>query len=242
MLALNTTNSTSRLTICCQGLRGIASILIVVSHLSLAWDPALFAPRDDEDVASRFLQWPILRVPWQGRFGVPIFAFLTGYVLSLKPIKQSRAGDPLAAFTSLARSAFRRPARFILPATIALIFSWVMTQFGAFTVASRSDSLWLRETAPILEGSIWSEFLRLLANFLSTWTTGTMEYDDQQWALLPLLEASILVYVLLCSTMFVKVRWRMAIYLIMFLYFHQDAAKGIGLFPSESTHFIIFTN
>jgi hypothetical protein len=55
-----------------------------------------------------------------------------------------------------------------------------------------------------------------------------MAYDDHQWALLPLLQASMLVYILLCATMFVKFRWRLAIYLGMFLYFHQDAAPNTG--------------
>lgn len=30
--------------------------------------------------------------------------------------------------------------------------------------------------------------------------------------------------------MFVKFRWRLLIYVAMFLYFHQDASKDIGLF------------
>lgn len=57
-----------------------------------------------------------------------------------------------------------------------------------------------------------------------------MAYDDHQWALLPLLLASMLVYILLVGTMFVKFRWRLVIYAIMGLYFHQDGAKDVGKF------------
>lgn len=214
-----------------KGLRGIASFLVVLTHLARAWDYDLFSPRDNEDVAPRILQWPILRIPWQGRLGVTIFAFLTGYVCALKPIKQSRNGDHLGSFTSVAKSAFRRPPRLIFPATIALIISWVMAQFGAFIVANRSDCWWCRYAAPDLAETFWQEVMRLFENFLGVWTTGYMAYDDHQWALLPLLEASMLVYILLCATMFVKFRWRLAIYLGMFLYFHQDAAKNTGMNP-----------
>ena len=105
-----------------------------------------------------------------------------------------------------------------------------MAQFGAFTVAHRSDSLWCRQTAPNVESSLWKETVRLLATFLSTWTNGSMAYDDQQSALLPLLTASILVYLVLVATMFVRFRWRVLIYLGLFLYFHQDTVSGTGRF------------
>jgi hypothetical protein len=202
--------------------------LVVLTHIARAWDYDLFSPRDSEDATPRILQWPILRIPWQGRIGVTIFAFLTGYVCALKPVKQSRGGDTAASFTTIAKSAFRRPPRLIFPATIALIISWVVAQFGGFIVANRSDCWWCRYAAPELEDSIWKEIIRLGQNFLSTWTTGYMAYDDHQWALLPLLKASMLVYILLVATMFVKFRYRVVVYIGMMLYFHQDAAKNTG--------------
>lgn len=211
-----------------QGLRGIASFLVVLTHLARAWDYDLFSPRDNEDTPPRILQWPILRIPWQGRIGVTIFAFLTGYVCALKPLKQSRAGDTTGAFTTVAKSAFRRPPRLIFPATIALLISWLVAQFGGFVVANRSDCWWCRYAAPELEDSFWKEIVRLGVNFLSTWTTGYMAYDDHQWALLPLLLASMLVFILLVATMFMQFRYRVLVYVGMMLYFHQDAAKGTG--------------
>ncbi|KAJ5735768.1 uncharacterized protein N7483_000893 [Penicillium malachiteum] len=219
-----------------DGLRGIASFLVVLTHLARAWDYDLFSPRDTEDATPRILQWPILRIPWQGRIGVTIFAFLTGYVCALKPIKQSRAGDTYGAFTTIAKSAFRRPPRLIFPATIALIISWVVAQFGGFIVANRSDCWWCRYAAPEVENSLWKEIIRLGMNFLSTWTTGYMAYDDHQWALLPLLLASMLVYLLLVATMFMRFRFRVLVYIGMILYFHQDAAKDTETFQIQAVY------
>ncbi|KAJ5591618.1 uncharacterized protein N7459_001987 [Penicillium hispanicum] len=228
-----------------DGLRGIASFLVVLTHLARAWDYDLFSPRDTEDAPPRILQWPILRIPWQGRIGVTIFAFLTGYVCALKPMKQARNGDHLGSFTSVAKSAFRRPPRLIFPATIAMIISWIMAQFGAFVVANRSDCWWCRFAAPDLEETLWKEVIRLGESFLGVWTTGYMVYDDHQWALLPLLKTSMLVYILICATMYVRFRWRMVIYLGVFLYYHQvnvgDAEtfqmQGVyGLFLSDLSY------
>ncbi|KAJ5523645.1 hypothetical protein N7513_013189 [Penicillium frequentans] len=219
-----------------DGLRGIASFLVVMTHLARAWDYDLFAPRDDVDLPPRILQWPVFRIPWQGRLGVTIFAFLTGYVCALKPMKQARNGDHLGSFTSVAKSAWRRPPRLIFPATIALIISWVMAQCGAFIAANRSDCWWCRYASPDLEDSLWKEFIRLFENFLGVWTTGYMAYDDHQWALLPLLKASMLVYVMICAVQFVKFRWRLGIYLGMLLYFHQDAAKNTETFQMQAIY------
>lgn len=55
-----------------------------------------------------------------------------------------------------------------------------------------------------------------------------MTYDDHQWALLPLLLASMLVYLLLVATMFMRFRFRVMVYIGLLLYFHQDTAKDIG--------------
>ncbi|KAJ0415841.1 acyltransferase 3 [Aspergillus carlsbadensis] len=219
-----------------DGLRGIASFLVVLTHLSRAWDRELFAPRDTEDASPRLLQLPFFRIPWQGRIGVTIFAFLTGYVCALKPMKLSRNGNRLGAFTAVGKSAFRRPPRLIMPATIALIISWIMAQCRAFVAANRSDCWWCRYAAPDLEDSFGKEVLRLFKNFLTTWTTGYMAYDDHQWALLPLLMTSMLVYLLTCATMFMKFRWRMFVYLMMLLYFHQDAAKNTETFQMQGIY------
>ncbi|OQE22818.1 hypothetical protein PENFLA_c012G02838 [Penicillium flavigenum] len=224
------------------GLRGIASFLVVLTHLARAWDYALFSPRDNENASPRILQWPILRIPWQGRLGVTIFAFLTGYVCALKPLKLSRAGDTTGAFKTIAKSAFRRPPRLIFPATIALFISWTVAQFGGFIVANRSDCWWCRYAAPDLADSFWKELIRLPMNFLSTWTTGYMAYDDHQWALLPLLLSSMLVYLVLFATMFVKFRYRVLVYIGLLLYFHQNAAKDIETFQMQAIYGMLLSD
>lgn len=120
-----------------------------------AFDYPLFFPRDEADVPPRILQLPIIRVPGQGRIGVPIFAFLTGFVCALKPLKlsqqRSQHGEALAA---VARSAFRRPIRLALPATIATAISFVCTALGGYRAAASSDSIWVRFDAPIQEVSL----------------------------------------------------------------------------------------
>jgi len=117
-----------------DGLRGFASLLVVFTHIARAFDERLFKPTSDEGAAPSILQYPIIRILFQGRIGVTIFSLVTGYVCALKPIRQCRNGDQQAAFTGIAKSAFRRVPRLMLPTTIAT------TLYGSFVSLACSRS------------------------------------------------------------------------------------------------------
>lgn len=191
-----------------EGVRGLASFFVVVTHLCRAWDYSLWFPRDSENAAPKLLQLPFLRLPWQGRIGVTMFAFLTGYVCALKPLRQVKSGDMAGALTTLGKSAFRRPPRFIMPATIAMFIAWFFAQIGGFKVSSRCDARWLRSSSPKDIGSLSSEIPRFFHAFQTNWNNGHNPYDDHQWALLPLLQGAFTIYVTLFATIFMKFRYR----------------------------------
>ncbi|GAM38608.1 hypothetical protein TCE0_033f09466 [Talaromyces pinophilus] len=229
-----------------DGLRGFASVLVVATHLARAWDYDLFAPRSSPDVPPRLLQQLVLRIPWQGRIGVTIFAFLTGYVCALKPMKQARAGDANGAFMTVAKSAFRRPPRLVFPATIAMCISWTLAQFGAYTVGNRCDSSWTRDASPDLRDTLWEEFTRLFENFLVAWTNTDynvhMVYDEHQWALLPLLKCSMLIYIVSFATILCKYRWRLLICVLLVAYFHQDPKLDRETFQIQALYGMILSD
>ncbi|KAK7739642.1 hypothetical protein SLS53_005609 [Cytospora paraplurivora] len=123
-----------------DGLRGIASALVVLTHLTRAWDGDLFNATSAENAPPRLLQLPYLRILIQGRIGVTIFSFVTGYVCALKPIRLCSQGNQEAAFTSISRSALRRIPRLVLPAAAATAVSWAMAETGLYAVAKHQDS------------------------------------------------------------------------------------------------------
>jgi peptidoglycan/LPS O-acetylase OafA/YrhL len=202
-----------------EGVRGVASFWVVVTHLCRAWDYSLWSPRDSENATPQLLQLPFLRLPWQGRIGVTMFAFLTGYVCAIKPLRQAKSGNIPAALTTLGKSAFRRPPRLIMPATIAMVIAWFFAQIGAFEVAHYSDSHWLRRAVPTNIGGLDTEIPRLLRNFQGAWSGANNEYDDHQWALLPLLQGAFLIYVLLFATVFMKFRMRLFTCAVLFWWY-----------------------
>ncbi|KAF2182509.1 hypothetical protein K469DRAFT_728477 [Zopfia rhizophila CBS 207.26] len=215
-----------------EGIRGLASFIVVVTHLCRAWDYTLWFPRDNEHGSARFLQLPFVRLPWQGRIGVTMFAFLTGYVCALKPLRLARAGNTSAALTTVAKSAFRRPPRLILPATFAMLIAWTLAQMDGFKVSNRCDSGWLRYSSPDV-GTLEEEIPRFFHNFQTVWLNGRMEYDDHQWALLPLLKGAFMVYLTLCVTIFMKFQYRLILYTTLYTWYWFDPTVDTETFACQ---------
>lgn len=165
------------------------------------------------------LQLPFLRILVQGRIGVAIFAFVTGYVCALKPIKLYRQGNQENAFMSISKSALRRVPRLVIPTALATCIIWVMAQLGLFLVAKRSDCWWCGATAPDQVPHLGDALYSLFYNIITTWTNGRNSYDGNQWTLLPLLKGSFWVYTFIIGTAFLQARYRMMAALSMFVYF-----------------------
>ena len=208
----------------------MASFTVVCTHITRAFDDKLFFAADDQGIPPRLLQYPFVRLIFQGNIGVAVFALLTGYVCALKPLRQARQGNQEAALSTIAKGAFRRIPRLVLPASIALIIAWALAQFGAFTAASRSDSEWLRISTGISSLDLFTELHRLWLNLLATWTGERTEYDDHQWTLLPLLNGSLLSFLLVAALIYTKFEYRMAVYVAFMGYWwqnpHPDTGKG----------------
>ncbi|MCJ1413519.1 hypothetical protein MMC19_007625 [Ptychographa xylographoides] len=215
-----------------DGLRGIASLLVVTAHISRSLAPCILSPAMSESLPPLILQLPIIRCLFMGRPSVAVFALLSGYVNALKPIKQTRAGHIEDALTGVAKSAFRRTGRFIIPAMIATTLSWLVCQFGGYGLAKEVESAWIRDTSPMPSGSFAAALRDLFNNLITTWTDGGNEYDRIQWTLCYLLRGSMLVYLTLVATAYVRPRYRMLIYTTLYLYYWKmgDAVVGINIY------------
>ena len=194
-----------------QGLRGIAAIFVMCSHLTLCFARYIVPPNFGLDKGSAWMQRPILRLVGQGPAWVACFFILSGFVNALKPIKLARAGDTETALSNLAVSSFRRSFRLFLPATTATIISWFITQLGAYETARQSNAYWMFSTAPEKSAS-WPDAIGDLARAIQTtwcyWPNNP--YDQPQWALMYLLQGSMFVFTALLVTINLTPYFRMA--------------------------------
>lgn len=164
-----------------------------------------------EKLPPMLFQLPFLRCLLMGRASVAAFALLSGYVNSLSAMKKARAGNIDAALSGIAKSAFRRTGRFMIPAVLSTTLSWLMCQFGAYKIAKMASSNWIRDTSPEPSESFAAAFYDLFYSLGRTWLDGANKYDKIQWTLTFLLQGSMMTYLTLFATMYVKPRWRMVI-------------------------------
>ncbi|KAI9765016.1 MAG: hypothetical protein M1835_007472, partial [Candelina submexicana] len=215
-----------------DGLRGIASVLIVAGHILRAFAPDLVKPTSADRERPSIFQLPFIRLPVQGPAWVAMFFLLTGYVNAMKPIRQAREGNTDVALSNLARSTFRRTGRLVLSPTIATICSWALCQLGAYDIGRQSDSAWMRNSAPVPSSSFVGAFTDLFHNIFNTWSEGSNRYDPIQWTLTFLLKGSFIVYLTLLATIYAKPVYRMIIVASLFMYSWQakDPLVGMNVF------------
>jgi len=156
----------------------------------------------------------------QGRIGVSIFSLVTGYVCALKPIRQARSGNIEGALVGIAKSAFRRIPRIVLPTTIATCITWFLCQFGVFQIAKHTNSAWLSYTAPAMTPYFGNAVRSLWFNIIETWVHGRNIYDPNHWNLQPLLKGSMLVYVSVFATIYMQPKYRMMTSLAQWVYYY----------------------
>ena len=192
-----------------QGLRGIAAVFVMFSHMTLCFARYTAQPARSEMGPSYWMQRPYLRLVAQGPAWVACFFILSGFVNALKPVKLARAGQVDTALSNMAISSFRRSFRLFLPATAATIFSWFICQFGAYETARNSDAYWVQFNSPPMSPSWGVAIEDLLRAIKTTWTYNPENpYDQPQWALLYFLQGSMFVFCALLATVNLTPRWR----------------------------------
>lgn len=201
-----------------QGLRGIAALLVVTSHLTRAFAPTFLAPAENSEDLGSVFHLPFLRLPAQGPPWVALFFLLTGYVNALKPMKQARSGSINSALSGLASSTLRRTGRLVFPTTIATLCSWIISQLGGYRIGKTCEASWIRDTCPDRVSGIIDPVKSLVYNCFTTWSSGANKYDPIQWTLPFLLKGSMLVYLTLLATVRTQPQWRMLAFMGMYAF------------------------
>jgi hypothetical protein len=154
----------------------------------------------------------------QGRLGVIIFIYVTGYVCALKPLSLFRRGNYEAGWSCISKSALRRLPRLLYPSAIATTVAWTATQLGLFQVAKMTDSYYLTET--VQEKLPISLAVRqLFVNVFNTWTGVGNKYDVHQGTLFVLFKGGMFVLLFISTTAKVQGKFRMGASLLLWGYY-----------------------
>jgi peptidoglycan/LPS O-acetylase OafA/YrhL len=192
-----------------DGMRGLAALFVFFCHYSYTCFIITYGygleNRGNGD-NNNFLQLPIIRLLYSGPPMVCLFFVISGYALSLKPLKQMRTrawGDLTGTVSS---SIFRRPLRLFLPTTISTFMVFVMLRMGLYenTRKFSSDHMFLQNVqehhpkvmlsfTAQLKDWIWQMF-----NFacIFSWKpfAGSTGYDVHLWTIPVEFRASMLLF------------------------------------------------
>lgn len=127
-----------------DGLRGLAAIAVMNTHLcplvlpgiGLTWG----APGTDYNP----LRLPIVRLLYNGTFGVKLFFIISGFALSVAPIMLMRNGaqSSAKAMSRFSSSIFRRPLRLFGPTWASTLLCFLLIRIGYFSsLENASDTM-----------------------------------------------------------------------------------------------------
>ncbi|KAL1957345.1 hypothetical protein VTO42DRAFT_6134 [Malbranchea cinnamomea] len=211
-----------------DGLRGIASLIVLTGHLNSGWAYYLHNPALSENGPSLLFQYPILRLVIGGRGAVATFFIITGYVNSLNPIKNYRADNVGPSLIHMSKSTFTRVGRLVLPTMIATTLSWFCSRIGLYNVGMRIDNRWYRDTSTFRE-SFWESLVQLFNNYTIFWYHGHPRYDPYHWTMAYILLASFRVYMVLMFLAFLRRRYMYLVVIFLYWFAWRNEDYYIGL-------------
>ncbi|KAF8859397.1 hypothetical protein BDZ45DRAFT_673347 [Acephala macrosclerotiorum] len=115
-----------------DGLRGVASLMVMLHHSSWLWYPHLSRGWGSCEDCYYIVQLPIVRVFYMGSAMVAIFFVVSGFSLSHRALGLIRSGKFPELLDSLSSSTFRRGMRLLLPTIVVTFFMMLATYFGFY--------------------------------------------------------------------------------------------------------------
>ncbi|KAF2273710.1 uncharacterized protein EI97DRAFT_403853, partial [Westerdykella ornata] len=158
------TRDVKRATDFLDGMRGYAAFAVYICHYIMPTHPKAHTGFGGNNGAndSAITQLPILRLIYSGHFCVCLFFVISGFSVSLKPVKLARKGQLPEFLDAMVSATFRRACRLYLPCLAMLGITFVLACCGAFDFMFALVHNWpflskpLR--VPVVHPTVWKQF------------------------------------------------------------------------------------
>ncbi|PVH68910.1 hypothetical protein DL98DRAFT_356521, partial [Cadophora sp. DSE1049] len=224
-----------------DGLRGIASVLVMFHHSRLLWYPEL--GRGYASCASYYhiIQLPFLCLLYSGAPMVAIFFVVSGFSLSFKalsvmPTSQCQSEK---AFDALSSSVFRRGIRLLMPPIVVTFFMILFTNFEWYGTGVGSRQPPHHHTLLGNVGQWLKSSLDIMDIFRPTFTKDVSyavympPYDPNLWTIDVEFHGSMVVFCTLLGVVKLRDGWRMFVLGTIPLWLLWEAHSYLFLFLSS---------
>jgi peptidoglycan/LPS O-acetylase OafA/YrhL len=218
-----------------DGMRGMVAILVYIRHFSLPWQEHLDYGYGYHGF-NGFLRLPYFRVLFAGPL-VPIFFIVSGYVLSVKPLRLARKETWEPLVLALAGSAFRRGIRLFLPPIVSTFCVMLLAHFGLFSFSYDKMPGRVPAHAPALEGLgsqflSWAEFVTFEMINPWRWDVAAMQYGPHLWTIPISFKGSCVVFITCLALLRVKSHARLVLLGLEMAFASSQGRWDMALFIS----------
>jgi peptidoglycan/LPS O-acetylase OafA/YrhL len=183
-----------------DGLKGLFATIVYIRHYSIPWNSHIDLDYRQSPAPS-FFQLPIVRILYSGPT-LPVFFAVSGYVLSVKPMKLIRSGSNEKLYNHLASGIFQRGIKLFGPPVISTLIVLVFFQLGFYSFDYDSmpgaiPTLPNHEPTFALQIYDWCEFFSQHLTNIWTWQYQVTTYDDHLWSIPVQYRCSMILYTML---------------------------------------------
>ncbi|MGE7115103.1 acyltransferase family protein [Lysinibacillus sp. NPDC047702] len=196
-----------------EGLRGVAAIIVVLSHFVQFFYPRLLY--SDDSLTHIYLESWISNTPlnliYNGNFAVCIFFILSGYVLSLKFLKTK---DPIVLY----EMASKRYFRLAIPVSVSIFISYIIVRVGGIFY-SKIMSMTLVSIDKLFELN-HNSFQVIKLALYDVFIKGDASYNPVLWTMKYELFGSFMIFILLPLIAYRKysyIKYVLYIFLVIFI-------------------------
>jgi peptidoglycan/LPS O-acetylase OafA/YrhL len=199
-----------------DGIRGIASLIVLITHTTANTHQELFFGFGSGPSGKYYvLQLPFLRLMYGGSSMVAMFFVVSGYVLSFNSLQNARSARWDTMFSQLSSSILRRTARLLFPTMLVSGTTMVFAQLGAFDNYSISSSNIHWPVQAMKSSSIFEQMMiwgkETWVQF-RPWTWNSLGpdymYGLQFWTIAIELRCSMILYLFITATTHLRYRPR----------------------------------
>ncbi|KAF3803904.1 hypothetical protein GCG54_00008407 [Colletotrichum gloeosporioides] len=187
-----------------DGLRGLASFIIYISHYSHLWYPELGQGYGSPDDGSIVRQKSIVRVLHSGRSAITTLFVVSGYVLSIRALTMIYKHKDEHLLRNIASSVLRRPIRLYAPVAVSTAIIAIMVHFGFYIRDPTSAP-----SPPVID-TFAGQMQHWLGDFVGLMNpfkpvahqddAGVMAYNGHLWTVHVAIKGSLLVLVVLLAS------------------------------------------